>query len=90
MLGRLSIALLIFGTPALAQNKAAAPPVTTIEMTTPSFEMFRLVPGKTEAFMRSLAEWDKANVAGGQPPTQPFVHAGGEGWDVLLFKPARR
>lgn len=89
MFGKLSIALLISAAPALAQNKAVDPQPATIEMTTPSFEMFRLVPGKTETFMRSLAEWDKVNVAGGQPPTQLFIHAGGEGWDVLLFKPAR-
>lgn len=60
-----------------------------IEMTTPSFEMFHLAPGKTEAFIRSMADWDKVSIAGGQPATQLFLHAGGEGWDVLLYKPAR-
>jgi hypothetical protein len=29
------------------------------------------------------------SIAGGQPPTQLFLHAGGEGWDVLLYKPSR-
>src|SRR3546814_13169972 len=51
--------------------------------------MFRLAPGKTEAFIRDMALWDKVSVAGGQPPTQLFLHAGGEGWDVLLYKLAR-
>src|SRR3546814_9687279 len=68
--------------PAAAKEPAA-------EMTTPTFEMFRLAPGKTEAFIRDMALWDKVSVAGGQPPTQLFLHAGGEGWDVLLYKPAR-
>lgn len=89
MLGRLSLALLVLAAPALAQNKPAEPPAAKVEMTTPAFEMFRLAPGKTEAFIRSLAEWDKVSVAGGQQPTQLFIHTGGEGWDVLLFKPAR-
>ncbi|WP_423603375.1 hypothetical protein [Sphingomonas sp. MS122] len=67
----------------------AAAPAAKVEMTTPVFEMFRLAPGKTEDFIRSMAEWDKVSMAGGQPPTQLFLHAGGEGWDVLLYKPAR-
>lgn len=86
MLLRLSLALALVTTPAFAQDKPAAPQP---ELTTPVFEFFRLAPGKTEAFLRSVAEWDKVNVAGGQPPSQVFLHAGGEGWDVLLYKPAR-
>lgn len=88
MLGRLSLAMLVLAGPALAQDKPAEPP-TKVEMTTPVFEMFRLAPGKTESFIRDIAVWDKVNIAGGQPPTQLFLHAGGEGWDVLLYKPAR-
>lgn len=72
--------------PAAAQSEPDAP---AIEMTQPVFEMFRLAPGKTEDFIRSMALWDQVSVAGGQPPTQLFLHAGGEGWDVLLYKPAR-
>lgn len=89
------IAMLIAGAIAsAAHSKPANQPHTNkepvgIEMTTPSFEMFRLAPGKTEAFIRSVADWDKVSMAGDQPPTQLFFHAGGEGWDVLLFKPAR-
>src|SRR3546814_19269759 len=73
---------LMLAVPAAAKEPAA-------EMTTPTFEMFRLAPGKTEAFIRDMAPWDKVSVAGGQPPTQLFLHAGGEGWDVLLYKPER-
>jgi hypothetical protein len=91
MLGRLSLALLVLAAPALAQNKPIEPPSASaqVEMTTPTFEMFRLAPGQTETFIRSMAEWDKVSIAGGQPPTQLFLHAGGEGWDALLYKPAR-
>ncbi|WBX84215.1 hypothetical protein [Sphingosinicella microcystinivorans] len=90
MLSRLSIAMaaLALAVPAPAESKTDTAE-TAVEMTTPVFEMFRLAPGKTEAFIRSMAEWDKVSIAGGQPPTQLFLHAGGEGWDVLLYKPAR-
>lgn len=89
MLRRLSLVLLMLAGPALANDKSATPAPVAVEMTTPTFEMFRLAPGKTEAFIRSMADWDKVSVAGGQPPTELFLHAGGEGWDVLLYKPAR-
>lgn len=83
----LLVALLASGT-ALAQDPPAETP-PQVELTTPTFEMFRLVPGKTEDFIRSMAIWDQVSIAGGQPATQLFLHAGGEGWDVLLYKPAR-
>ncbi len=51
------------------------------------FEVFRMAPGRQEAFIRKLAEWDKVSMAGGQPATQMFIHEDGEDWDVLLFKP---
>lgn len=84
MLSRLTAALIALSTgPALAQDKPAP------EMIPPSFEMFRLAPGKTEAFIRSLVDWDKVSLAGGQPLYQMFLHSGGEGWDVVLYKAAR-
>src|SRR3546814_20059823 len=73
---------LMLAVPAAAKEPAAA-------MTTPTFEMFRLAPGKTEAFIRDMALWDKVSVAGGPPPTQLFLPAGGEGGDALLPQPAR-
>ncbi len=51
------------------------------------FEIFKLAPGRQEAFIRKLAQWDQVSAAGGQPPTQMFMHEDGEDWDVLLFKP---
>lgn len=88
MFGRLAIALLAFSGPALAQADPSPAPAK-VEMTTPAFEMFRLAPGKTEEFIRNVATWDQVNIAGGQPPSQMFLHSAGEGWDVLLYKPAR-
>ena len=87
MLSRFALAMLIVSAPALAQDPGPAP--AQVEMTTPAFEFFRLAPGKTEAFMRSVAIWDQVSLAGGQPPSQVFLHSGGEGWDVLLYKVAR-
>ena len=51
------------------------------------FEIFKLAPGKHETFIRRLAQWDLVSAAGGQPPTQIFIHQEGDEWDVLLFKP---
>ena len=51
------------------------------------FEIFKLAPGKHEAFLRKLAQWDQVSAAGGQPPTQIFIHEEGADWDVLLYKP---
>jgi hypothetical protein len=51
------------------------------------FEVFKLAPGKHEAFLRKLAQWDQVSAVGGQPPTQIFIHQEGADWDVLLFKP---
>lgn len=89
MLRSLTFALfaLSLAAPVAAKEKAADP--AAVEMTAPVFEMFRLVPGKAEEFIRDMAKWDQVSIAGGQLPTQLFLHAGGEGWDVLLYKPAR-
>jgi hypothetical protein len=54
------------------------------------FEIFKLAPGKHEAFLRKLAQWDLVSAAGSQPPTQIFIHEDGADWDVLLFKPFPR
>ena len=64
-------------------------PATQEALSDPAFELFRLVPGKTEAFIRSVAIWDQVNAAGGQPKTQLYLHEDGEGWDVMLYKPPR-
>ena len=50
-------------------------------------EIFKLAPGKQEAFFRDIARADEVSAAGGQPPIQLFVHQDGADWDVLLYKP---
>lgn len=93
MFGRFAIALLLLAGPAAVQAQsgpnAPADRAAPVEMTTASFEMFRMVPGQLEAFVESMALYDQVSIAGGQPPTQLFIHSGGEGWDLLLYKPSR-
>lgn len=73
-----------------AQAKKEKPAaVEAAPLSDPAFELFRLVPGQTEAFIRSVAIWDQVNAAGGQPKTQLYLHEDGEGWDVMLYKPPR-
>lgn len=74
---------------ALAQNKEAPAAEASPPLSVPAFELFRLVPGKTEEFLRGVAIWDQVNAAGGQPKTQVYLHEDGEGWDVMLYKPPR-
>jgi hypothetical protein len=51
-------------------------------------EIYRIVPGKHEEFLRHLALLDKANAEAGLPPRQLFVHQDGASWDFLLVQPA--
>lgn len=51
-------------------------------------EIYRVVPGKHEAFLRHLALLDQANVEAGIPPRQLFVHQDGASWDFVLLQPA--
>ncbi|MBL8650106.1 MAG: hypothetical protein JNL35_06840 [Sphingopyxis sp.] len=75
---------------AQAQAKKEKPAAAeAAPLSDPAFELFRLVPGQTEAFIRSVAIWDQVNAAGGQPKTQLYLHEDGEGWDVMLYKPPR-
>ena len=76
--------LVALATPALAQAPSAEPPWPEA-----SFEIFKLAPGKQEAFIRRIARSDEVRKAGGLPPTQIFVHEDGADWDVLVFKPHR-
>lgn len=50
-------------------------------------EIFKLAPGRQEAFIRKLAQWDEVSAAGGVGPTQMYVHEDGDEWDILLLKP---
>lgn len=50
-------------------------------------EIFKLAPGKQEAFLRDIARADEVSAAGGQPPIKLFIHEDGADWDVMLYKP---
>lgn len=75
------------GTPAGAPTTATTP--SNEIWPEAYFEIFKLAPGKQEAFIRRIARADEVSKAGNQPPIQMFVHEDGADWDVLLYKPAR-
>lgn len=74
--------------PAFAQQ-APATPAMVEDAPWPQawFEIFKLAPGKQEAFVRNIAMADEVAAAGGQPPIQMFFHDNGADFDVILFKP---
>ncbi len=76
--------LLAIAAPARAQAPQAPAEAPWPEA---SFEIFKLAPGKQEAFIRRIARTDEIRKAGGLPPTQIFIHEDGADWDVLVFKP---
>src|SRR3546814_10978502 len=59
MLRSLTFALFALGLAVPAAAKEATDPAA-VAMTAPVFEMFRLVPGKTEEFIRDMAKWDRS------------------------------
>lgn len=88
----LAAALSLIAAPAFGQTAApvAAPVATAADAPWPEayFEIFKLAPGKQEAFVRLIAQADEVSKIGGQPPIQLYFHEEGDDWDVLLFKPA--
>lgn len=88
----LSTAALALAPAAVAKETvapAAAPAASNEIWPEAYFEIFKLAPGKQEAFIRRIARADEVSKAGEQPPIQMFVHEDGADWDVLLYKPAR-
>ncbi|MDB5584726.1 MAG: hypothetical protein JWR80_9902 [Bradyrhizobium sp.] len=75
--------------PAKTAAVVAAPPAADTPWPEAYFEIFKLAPGKQEAFIRDIARGDLVSAAGGEPPMQIYFHEDGADWDVLLFKPAR-
>lgn len=51
-------------------------------------EIYRIAPGKHEAFLRDIAAYDEANRRADLPPRQLYVHSDGAGWDFMLIQPA--
>lgn len=70
-------------------NKGTPSPAADAPWPEAYFEIFKLAPGKQEAFIRDIARGDLVSAAGGEPPMQIYFHEDGADWDVLLFKPAR-
>jgi hypothetical protein len=51
-------------------------------------EIYRIAPGRHEAFLRQIALFDKANEMAGLPPRELYVHSDGANWDFMLIQPA--
>jgi hypothetical protein len=84
-LGRAAtLAFLFLGSATLALAQSAPAPQRT------QVEIYRIVPGQHEAFLRHLALADEALKSVGLPPRQLFVHQDGADWDFLLLQPADR
>ncbi len=81
----------LFAVPGIAAKPAA--PIPTADAAANAvwpeayIEIFKLAPGKQEAFIRDIARADEVSDAGGIGPIQIFVHEDGADWDVLLLKP---
>lgn len=80
---KLLVALVLLGlTPSVTVQAA-----DTEEWSSAWFEIFKLAPGRHEAFMQDVARGDEVSKAGGLPPIQLYIHQNGADWDVLMFKP---
>lgn len=73
--------------PAASAKPATAPSVADAPWPEAYLEIFKLAPGKQEAFIRDIARADEVSAAGGQPPIKIFIHEDGADWDVMLYKP---
>lgn len=73
--------------PAASPRPATPPAAPGAPWPEAYLEIFKLAPGKQEAFIRDIARADEVSAAGGQPPIKIFVHEDGADWDVMLYKP---
>lgn len=89
----LGTAAALLATPSIAAKPAAstkaitAAPAADADWPEAYLEIFKLAPGKQEAFIRDIARADEVSAAGGQPPIKIFLHEDGADWDVMLYKP---
>ena len=77
-------ALSLAAGPAVAQTPAATQEPVGHKLV----EIYRVAPGKQEAFLRAVARLDEANRRGGVAPRQLFVHEDGASWDFMLIQDA--
>lgn len=66
--------------------QSPAPPVAPVGHKV--VEIYRVAPGKQEAFLRAVARLDEANRRGGVAPRQLYVHEDGASWDFMLIQDA--
>ncbi len=80
------VALALFtAAPALAQTTTATP----VEFPQKLVEIYKIVPGQQEAFLRFVAKLDAVNQSVGLPPRELYVHSDGAAWDFILIQPAK-
>ncbi|MGN6817687.1 MAG: hypothetical protein ACTHJR_03345 [Sphingomonas sp.] len=84
----LPIVLMCVATPAFAQSAQPAPAPAAPAFQHQVVEIYRVVAGQQEAFLRFIALCDEANRLAGLPPRQLYVHSDGADWDYLLIQPA--
>lgn len=60
---------------------------TAMPIPTSTVEIYRIAPGKQEAFLAFIAKADAINVSVGLPPRELYVHSDGASWDYLLIQP---
>jgi hypothetical protein len=83
---------LLVSTNALAQSTLkATTPDSAEAKSLPTFELFKIVPGKLDEFMEGVAVWDLVSIAGGQPKTQVYLLKSGryDIYDGILYKEPR-
>lgn len=51
-------------------------------------EIYRIVPGQHEAFLKLIAQFDAANQEAGIPARDLYVHQDGANWDFMLIQNA--
>jgi hypothetical protein len=84
------ILLALAGAVAAAPGRAAPPlppPDPLIQPRKMAVEIYRIAPGRHEAFLRLIAQYDAANRAAGLPARQLYVHQDGAEWDFLIIQP---
>jgi hypothetical protein len=75
-------AILLASVVAIGQSQTA--PVSVPES---QVEIYRIVPGQHEEFLKFIALCDQANKEAGMAPRQLYVHQDGADWDFLLIQP---
>lgn len=65
---------------------SAAEPAPTISLPMSTVEVFHIVPGKHEAFLKKLAHVEAISARLGLPKNELYIHDSGASWDFILIK----